>query len=301
MKFAVAGASGFIGRALVRRLEAEGHSVVRLVRRSVERLGEIEWNPVSGDVEQRPALEGLDGFVNLGGSNLAVGRWTAGRKDEILRSRVETTRTLVAVMTRLNHRPAAFVCASAVGYYGDRGDEVLTEGSRPGAGFLATVCRAWEEEARIAESVGIRTVLLRLGLVLGRGGGALQRLVPVFRAGFGGALGDGRQWVSWIAREDVVGAVRRALMDGGLAGPVNVVAPNPVRNAAFSEALARALGRRVLWPVPAFVLRAVYQEMADEVLLASTRVRPQRLIDGEFAYAHPDLDEALRAGLLDAR
>jgi hypothetical protein len=295
MRFAVAGASGFVGSALVRQLEAEGHEILRLVRRPVERPGEVEWHPASCEVEQRQALEGLDGIVNLGGSNLAAGRWTAGRKDEILRSRVESTRTLVAVMTHLNHRPAVLVCASAVGYYGDRAEEELTEGSSKGRGFLADVCHAWEEEARIAESVGIRTVLLRLGLVLGRGGGALARLAPIFRAGFGGPLGAGRQWVSWIALDDVVGAVRFALQNRSLSGPVNAVAPNPVRNAEFSEALARALGRRTFASVPAFVLRAVFQEMADEMLLSSARVRPQRLIDAGFRFAHPELGEALQA------
>ena len=295
MKFAVAGASGFIGSALGLRLEAEGHEVLRLVRRPVERPGEIEWHPASCDVEQRQALEGLDGIVNFGGSNLGAGRWTARRKDEILRSRVESTRTLVAMMTRLNHRPAVFVCSSAVGFYGDRAEEELTEQSSPGQGFLAEVCRAWEEEARIAEIVGIRTVMLRLGMVLGRGGGALARLAPIFRAGCGGPLGAGRQWVSWIALDDVVGAIVHVLKLRDLTGPVNAVAPNPVRNAEFSEALARALGRRTLAAVPAFLLRAIYQEMADEMLLASTRVRPQRLIDSGFPFAHPELGGAFHA------
>jgi hypothetical protein len=293
MKFAVAGASGFIGNALVRELEAGGHEVLRLVRRPVERRSEVEWHPASSDVEPRNALEGLDGIVNFGGSNLAAGRWTAARKGEILQSRIVSTRTLVSVMSRLNHRPPVFVCASAVGYYGNRADEWLTEGSGRGEGFLADVCHAWEEEARIAESAGIRTVMLRVGMVLGRRGGALARMVPVFRAGCGGPLGDGRQWVSWISLVDLVGAVRQVLLDPALAGPVNAVAPNPVRNAEFSEALARALGRRSFVRVPAFVLRAIFREMADEMLLASARVGPQRLVDAGFRFAHPDIAEAL--------
>jgi hypothetical protein len=294
MRFAVAGASGFIGSALVRQLAADGHEVLRLVRRPVERQGEIEWHPASCEVESRHALEGVDGIVNLSGSNLG-GRWTAARQDEIRQSRVESTRTLVAVMSRLNHRPPVFVCASAIGCYGDRDDEELTEQSGRGEGFLPDVCHAWEEEARIAECAGIRTVVLRLGLVLGREGGVLARMAPVFRAGLGGPLGDGRQWVSWIALTDVVGALRHVLQVPALNGAVNAVAPNPVRNAEFSEALAHALGRRVLAPVPAFALRAIFREMADEMLLASARVRPRRLLDSGFQFAHPDLAGALRA------
>ncbi len=294
MRFAVAGASGFVGSALVQQLAADGHEVLRFVRRPVERRGEIEWHPAACEVETRHALEGLDGIVNLAGSNLGA-RWTAARKDDILRSRVNSTRTLVSVMSRLNHRPAVFVCASAVGYYGDRAEEALTEQSGRGDGFLAEVCHAWEEEARIAESAGIRTVMLRLGLVLGLSGGALARLAPIFRAGVGGPLGDGRQWVSWISLTDVVGALRHVLQDPALSGAVNAVAPNPVRNGEFSDALAHALGRRVLAPVPAFALRAVFREMADEMLLASARVLPRRLLDSGFRFAHPDLAAALRA------
>jgi uncharacterized protein (TIGR01777 family) len=297
MRVAVTGTSGLIGSALVRRLEVEGHEVIRLVRRPAERLNEVEWHPLSSEVEERQRLEGLDGMVNLAGSNLSGGRWTAQRKDEILRSRVEGTRTLVAVMAHLNHRPRTFVNASAVGFYGDRAEEELTERSGQGRGFLAGVCHDWEEQAAIAGSVGIRSVMLRLGLVLGRGGGVLARLAPVFRAGFGGALGNGRQWVSWIALDDAVGAILHALRETGLAGPVNTVAPAPARNAEFSDALARALGHRTFAPVPAFVLRAVFCEMADEMLLASARVRPQRLLESGFRFEHPELSGALRAAL----
>jgi hypothetical protein len=295
MKFAVAGASGFIGSALVRRLKTEGHEVLQLVRRPVERPGEVAWHPLSGEVEQRELLEGAEGLVNLGGSNLAAGRWTPERKEEILRSRVEGTRTLVAVLTHLNHKPKVFLSASAVGYYGSRGDEDLTEASTKGGGFLADVCRAWEEEARIAESVGVRAVMLRLGLVLDRDGGVLARLLPLFRTGFGGRLGGGRQWMSWITLDDLVNVLLMSLRDGRLAGPVNAVAPAPVRNGEFANTLARAVGRRALVPVPSFVLRMIYQEMAEETLLASTRVRPQRLLDAGFKFNHPTLEEALRA------
>ena len=298
MKLAVAGASGFVGSALVRRLQAEGHIVRRFVRRPAAAPDEIAWHPASGEVEQRELLEGIEGFVNLAGSNLADGRWTEARKEEIVRSRVESTRALVAVMAHLNHKPKVFVSASAVGYYGHRGEEELTEASRPGAGFLPDLCHVWEEEARIAESAGIRTAILRLGLVLGPGG-VLAKLRPTFRAGFGGQLGNGQQWMSWIALEDLVAVILLGLTDTRLSGPVNAVAPGAVRNAEFTRALAHALGHHTFAPVPAFVLRVMFQEMADEMLLASTRVRPQRLLEAGFSFAHPALEGALRVALAE--
>lgn len=295
MRYAVSGASGFIGDALARRLEAEGHTVIRLVRRPAEKPDEVEWQRLLVDREQRERLGNLDGVVNLAGSNLAAGRWTARRKEAILRSRVESTRALVGVMSRLPHPPPVLVNASAVGYYGDRGEEELTEESGKGAGFLAEACRAWEEEAETAGRFGIRTVMVRFGMVIGSGGGVFARMAPLFRAGFGGALGDGQQWASWIALDDAVDATFRVLCEPEFTGPVNAVAPNPVRNGEFSEILAGALGRRTFARVPAWVLRTVFGEMADEMLLASLRVRPQRLLKGKFRFAHPDLEATLRA------
>ena len=297
MKVAVAGASGFIGRALVRRLDADGHTVVRLVRRPAEQTDEVAWHPSSSEVEQWERLEGVDAFVNLTGANLAGGRWTDERREELRRSRLEGTRTLVAVMAHMNHHPRTFVCASAVGFYGDRGDEELGEGSAAGQGFLADLCHAWEEEARIAETVGIRTVSLRMGLVLGPGGGVLAKMVPVFRAGVGGRFGSGRQWVSWIALEDLLAAIGQTLADARLAGPVNAVAPGAVRNVEFAEALAGVLGRPALLPVPALMLRTLFGSMADEALLASARVRPRRLLEAGFVFRHTDLPGALRAAV----
>ncbi|MDD2765085.1 MAG: TIGR01777 family oxidoreductase [Opitutaceae bacterium] len=297
MKLVVAGASGFIGSALVRRLEGEGHRVLRLVRRPVEGPDEVEWHPAAGEVEQRDLLEGIEAVVNFAGSNLAAGRWTEERREEIFRSRIESARTLVTVMAHMNHKPRVFVSASAVGYYGNRGEEVLTEGSGPGEGFLAGVCHAWEAEARVAETAGIRTVRLRIGLVLGNGG-ALAKLRPVFRAGCGGILGDGRQWMSWITIDDLVRTVLHGLRDDRLAGPVNAVAPGAVRNAEFAKAFAHALGRHWTFPpVPAFVLRTIFREMADEMFLASTRVQPQRLLEAGFNFEQPGIGAALHAVL----
>lgn len=294
MKVAVAGASGFIGRALVRRLRESGDEVVQFVRRPAEEPWEIAWHPAGGEVEQWDRLEGVEAVVNVGGSNLAAGRWTEERKEEILRSRIEGTRTLVATMTRMNHHPRVFVCASAVGFYGDRGDEELTEASGAGEGFLAEVCRAWEGEARIAATAGIRTVWLRIGLVLGPDGGALARMLPAFRAGMGGRLGSGRQWVSWIALDDLVDVIQLALRETGLHGPVNAVAPGPARNVDFAKALGHVLGRPAILPVPAPALRALFGEMADEALLASARAVPERLREADFNFRLAVLEEALR-------
>lgn len=296
MKIAVAGASGFIGGALVPFLTTRGHVVHRLVRRPAAGAAEIAWNPSSGEVEWEK-LDGVETIINLAGANLSQGRWTRERKEEILRSRVESTRTLVAIMTRMNHRPRVFVSASAVGYYGNRGEEEVTESSAAGEGFLAGVCRAWEDEARGAEVVGIRTVLLRTGLVLGRGGGALAKMLPLFQAGLGGRLGNGRQWMSWIALGDLVRVALLVLDVAHLNGPLNAVAPHPIRNSEFTRALARAVGRWTFAPMPAPALRALFGEMADEVLLASVQATPRKLLAEHFNYSHPLIEGALRAAV----
>ncbi len=293
MKVAVAGASGFIGRALVPRLTGEGDEVVRFVRRPAEAAEEITWHPSAGEVEHWDRLEGAEAVVNLGGANLAAGRWTEARKDEIQRSRIEGTRTLVATMARMNHRPRIFVSASAVGFFGDRGEEELTDASPAGGGFLAETCRAWEDEAQIAHCAGIRTVILRLGLVLGPGG-ALARMLPAFRAGVGGPLGSGKQWVSWIALVDLLEVIRHALAGKLPDGALNAVAPKPVRNRDFAKTHGRVLHRPALIPVPAPALRALVGEMADEALLASTRAVPGRLLAAGFPYRFPELEGALR-------
>lgn len=293
MKIVIAGASGFIGRALVRSLGEAGHDVRSLVRRAAQTDGEVSWDPAAG-VLDASVLGDVDAMINLAGENIAAGRWTGTRRERILRSRVEATRTLVLALARLERKPRVFVNASAVGIYGDRGDEVLTEESAMGQGFLPEVCLAWETHAEGAARIGVRTVLLRFGVVLASDGGALARLLPVFRFCLGGKLGSGRQWMSWVSREDAIGAVFHALREERCAGPVNVVAPESVTNAAFTAALARAVRRPAILTVPAFALRLGLGRMAVETLLASTRAIPRRLSETGYAFQHPTLEQALR-------
>jgi uncharacterized protein len=234
--------------------------------------------------------------VNLAGENVGDGRWTTARRERIRQSRIDSTRTLVEAAAALERRPAVLINASAVGIYGDRGNDVLTEESAAGQGFLPEVCVAWEAQAETAAHLGIRTVMTRFGVVLSGQGGALAKMVPVFRLGAGGRLGDGKQWMSWVSIDDVVGAILHVLSDIRLAGPVNVAAPNPVRNSDFTAALAQALHRPAIVPVPAWALRAaVGRGMAEEALLASARVLPKRLSETGYLFRRPELDEALRA------
>ena len=296
MKIVIAGASGAIGSALVRALRAAGHDVHQLVRRATRSADEIAWDPAAGKIDLA-RLEGADAIINLSGENIAAGRWTAARRERILRSRVDATRTLVVALAELPRRPAVFLSASAVGFYGERGDEELTEKSPIGHGFLPEVCLAWETHAEGAARNGVRTVLMRFGLVLTREGGALARIVPLFRLGLGGRLGSGRQWLSWIGIEDVIGAVELALRDPGLRGPVNVVAPEAVTNAEFTRTLARGLRRPAVVPAPAWALRMVFGQMAEEALLASARALPVKLERAGYAFRHPTIASALAAVL----
>lgn len=300
MKIVVAGASGMIGGALRSSWRAAGHDVVRLVRRKPEAPDEIAWDPAAGWIDES-RLNGVEAVVNLAGENVGAGRWTAARRAKILQSRVESTRTLVATVERMRSTPRVFLNASAVGIYGDRADEVLTEESRTGAGFLADVCRSWEAEAERASQYGVRTVRLRLGVVLSTTGGALPKMLPVFRAGIGGQLGTGRQWMSWVALQDVVRVIAQALEDERIVGAVNVSAPNPVINAEFTRTLGHVLSRPTVLRVPAFALRALFGRMADETLLASQRVVPARLSDWGFRFREETLENALRATLRQDR
>lgn len=287
------GASGLVGSALVPALRQQGHQVVTLVRRPARREDEIAWNPAAGELE--PAtLASTDAIVNLAGENLAAGRWTAARKEALLRSRLDSTRTLVRALARAESRSRVLVNASAIGFYGDRGDDVLTEGSPAGRGFLPELCVEWETEAQAAESLGVRVVRLRLGVVLAREGGALARLLPLFRLGLGGRLGDGRAWMSWIELDDLVRVVSAALTDPHLEGAINAVAPGPVTNGEFTAALGRTLHRPAVLPVPRWLLELVYGEMAGATLFASARVMPDRLLAGGFAFRQPDIVAALR-------
>ena len=295
-KILLSGASGMIGTALVRAAEAQRISVLRLVRRTPANQSEIQWNPSSAAVlSESASLEDLDVAVHLSGANLSAHRWTPQYKREIVDSRLGSTRALVKVLGSLKQPPKALLCASATGIYGDRGDEVLTEDSLPGNGFLAETCLAWEAEAAKARDAGIRVVNLRFGVVLGPGEGALGRMLPLFRLGLGGNLGSGRQWMSWIALSDQVRAVFYLAQSPEASGPFNIVAPNPATNANFTRALADLLHRPAVLPAPAFALRVAFGEMADEALLASTRAVPYRLVSSGFTFELPGIDAALRA------
>ena len=293
-RIAVTGSSGLIGRSLSGFLESSGHRVDRVVR-TTPRLSssDIPWEPAGQSID-RPALEGTDALVHLAGENIAAGRWTPARKESIRRSRVDGTRFLCETLAGLDRRPQVLVAASAIGFYGDRGDAVMTEDSGPGHGFLAEVCRAWEDATGPACDAGIRVVNLRIGVVLSAAGGALAKMLPPFKRGLGGKLGSGRQYMSWIALDDLVGLIAHLIFTDNLSGPVNAVTPNPVTNAEFTKTLGRVLGRLTMFPVPASMVRLAFGEMGRELLLASTRVEPVRIRESGFDYRHPELEGALR-------
>jgi uncharacterized protein (TIGR01777 family) len=293
MHVLVSGASGLIGSALVRRLESRGSSVLRLVRRQQGKPGELPF-PEEG---KAPQISGLTAAIHLAGAGIASHRWTAAYKQEILESRVRPTRRLAEWLASQQDLPQLLICASAIGIYGDRGDEVLTEDAAAGDGFLAETCQAWEAAAQPARDAGIRTVHLRFGIVLAAQGGALAKMLPAFRLGLGGRLGSGKQWMSWVALEDVLRTITFVMENSAISGPVNTTAPHPVTNAAFTHALASVLHRPALLPVPAFALRMALGEMADEGLLASTRAVPQKLEQAGFLFACPHLHDALSATL----
>ena len=295
MKVLISGSSGLVGSALVRLLEGSGHEVVRLVRRTPDPGGgtAANWDPAAGTIDAA-ALEGLDGVVHLAGENIAGGRWNQALKERIRSSRVDGTRLLAETLAGLDRPPQCLLSASAIGFYADRGDEQLDESSPVGAGFLADVCRAWESAAEPAREAGIRVVNLRIGVVLASDGGALKKMLLPFKLGLGGRVGSGRQWWSWIAIDDVVGAIQHALLTESLTGPLNLVAPNPATNLEFTKALGRVLRRPTVFPMPAFAARLALGEMADELLLASTRVDARRLTDSGYEFRCPGLDGALR-------
>jgi uncharacterized protein (TIGR01777 family) len=294
VKVAVSGASGFIGSALVPALAAEGHDVLRLVRRAPRDGAEIEWDP-SAQVIDRTALAGVEAIVHLAGENVGH-RWTESRKRVIHDSHVEGTRLLAATAATLEPKPSVLVCAGGIDVYGGRGDEILTEESTLGEGFLAEVGRAKEAAAEPARVAGIRVVNFRQGIVLAKHGGALQRMLPFFRFGLGGRVASGKQWWSWVALDDVAAAYAYALRSE-LAGPVNVCAPNPVTNEQFTQALGTAVNRPTVLPAPEFGVRALYGEMGVEVLIRRPRVLPAKLLDAGFEFSYPNIDVALERAL----
>lgn len=308
MRIVVSGSSGLVGSALLPSLRSKGHDVGRMLRAAsrgaqgdrpagggsaAQGAHDLRWDPLGGAIDTE-RLEGVDAVVNLAGESIAAGRWTAARKEAIRKSRINGTQLLAETLTKLRRPPRVMVSASAIGYYGDRGDEVLTETSARGHGFLPAVAVGWESATERAEKLGVRVVHLRFGVILSASGGALAKMLTPFRLGLGGPVGSGRQFLSWIALDDVVRAIEHALATETLRGPVNTVAPNPVTNLEFTRILARVLHRPAFAPFPAFAARLIFGEMADALLLASARVKPEALIRSGFTFRFPELEPALR-------
>ncbi|MBN1212146.1 MAG: TIGR01777 family oxidoreductase [candidate division Zixibacteria bacterium] len=297
MRVLLSGARGLIGSALAAHLQNESHEVVRLVRtKKGNDLVSILWNPEGGAID-KTSLAGFDAVIHLAGENIAARRWSPEQKARIRDSRVNNTRLLSRTLAQLENPPRTLICASAIGFYGDRGNEILTETSPPGDGFLAEVCREWEEATAPAADKGIRVVNLRTGVVFASEGGALEKMIKPIRLGLGGKLGSGRQYLSWITLEDEIGAIDHLLSREQITGPVNLVSPQPVTNAEFTRKVAAFLNRRAFIPLPAFILRLAAGEMADALVLASERVQPAVLLSTDYQFKHPDLETALPAVL----
>lgn len=293
MRILMSGASGLVGTALAHRLRTAGHEVARLMRPGAEAgPRDVRWDPSAASVDVA-AMDGTDVVIHLSGASIAEHRWTMARKAELRSSRVDTTRVLVDAMLNLRQKPRAFVCASAIGYYGNRGDEILTETDACGSDFLALLARDWEAEAMRAAHGGIRSVQLRFGVILAPHGGALPKMLQPIRWGIGGRLGSGQQWLSWIALEDAIEVAHDAIVDERVQGPINVVSPNPVRNAEFTRIAAAILNRPAIFPAPALALRIALGEMAQPLLLASQRVKPQYLLDFGYEFRHENLQKTL--------
>jgi hypothetical protein len=301
-KILLSGASGMLGSVLRDALTARSQPIIQLVRRPPSSLDQIQWNPAATPAIPNPeALKNISAnitaAIHLSGSNVAAHRWTAAYKREIAQSRIQSTHALASALAQLRNPPQTLLVASATGIYGNREDQLLDDTSAPGSGFLADVCRQWEAAAQPAVQAGIRVVHLRFGVVIGRGPGALAKMLPIFRLGLGGPLGSGQQWMSWISLEDAVSAILFLLDTPSLAGPVNLTTPNPVTNAQFTRALAQAIHRPAIFRAPNFALRLALGEMADEALLASARVYPSKLTSARFRFAHPTIAPAIHAAL----
>ena len=293
MNILITGAGGMIGGALRAALSERGDRVIRLVRDKALAGGDaVFWNPESGEIDA-DRLAGVEAVIHLAGENIAAGRWTSARKSRIMESRRKGTSLLAETVAGMIGKPGVFISASAVGRYGDRGDEILTEESPAGCGFLAEVCQEWEQSAQAAGAAGVRVATLRFGVVLDSRGGALKKMLPPFRMGLGGPIAGGRQWLSWIALEDAVAAVVHVMERPELSGALNVVSPNPATNAEFTRALARTLRRPAICPIPGFAVKALFGEMGEATVLASCRAEPRRLAESGFHFRYPDLEGAL--------
>lgn len=292
MNVLISGSHGMVGTRLISHLQSQGHGTVRLVRRDPQG-DDILWNPSSGDIDKK-RLEGLDAVVHLAGENIASGRWTAAKKEQIRKSRVEGTQLLCKALAELRNPPATLISASAIGLYGNRADEVLTEESSPGSGFLAEVCKEWEAATAAANAKNIRVVNLRIGVVLTNEGGALKKMLPPFQMGAGGKLGSGKQFMSWISLEDLIGAIHHVLTHEELRGPVNAVAPHAVTNNQLTAALGTVLSKPTIFPVPEFAAHLLLGEMADELLLSSALVRPVKLRASGYKFKHELLEPFLQ-------
>ncbi|MHC4320984.1 MAG: TIGR01777 family oxidoreductase [Planctomycetota bacterium] len=292
MKVAITGSSGLIGSSLVSFLSNKGVTVSKILRENPED-NNFSWKPESGDWDSA-FTGGIDGIVHLAGENIASGRWTRAKKEKIRNSRIEGTERLCEHILKLPAPPSVFICASAIGFYGDRGMEFLNEGSPRGSGFLPDVCAGWEEAANIVSKAGIRVVNVRFGVILSKEGGALVKMLTPFNMGMGGKIGSGTQFMSWVAIDDVSGAIYHALVTDSLKGPVNVTAPNPVTNMEFTNTLGKVINRPTVVPLPAFAAKLAFGEMAKDLLLASTKVAPKKLSDSGYEFQYPELDKALK-------